>query len=83
MGFRELFFLAKGREWTQEEVKAFQAACAKKSVFVARPFPPLDTYARITVGTRAEMDRAVEVFEAVLDSDAPASVAPSNQLDIP
>jgi hypothetical protein len=25
MGFRELFFLAKGREWTQEEVKAFQA----------------------------------------------------------
>lgn len=24
MGFRELFFLAKGREWTPEEVKAFQ-----------------------------------------------------------
>lgn len=25
MGFRELFFLAKGREWTPEEVKGFQA----------------------------------------------------------
>lgn len=25
MGFRELFFLAKGREWTPEEVQAFQA----------------------------------------------------------
>lgn len=25
MGFRELFFLAKGREWTQDEVRAFRA----------------------------------------------------------
>lgn len=25
MGFRELFQVAKGRDWTQEEVTAFQA----------------------------------------------------------
>jgi len=25
MGFRELFILAKGREWTQDEVTAFQS----------------------------------------------------------
>jgi hypothetical protein len=25
MGFRELFVLAKGREWTDEELQAFQA----------------------------------------------------------
>lgn len=25
MGFRELFFLAKGREWTEDEARGFQA----------------------------------------------------------
>jgi len=66
----------------KRNVRAFQEECRKKNVFVARPFPPLDTYARITVGTRAEMARAVEVFESVLDSEAPSTTT-SNQLDIP
>ena len=67
----------------KRNVKTFQEACRKKSVFVARPFPPLDTYARITVGTRAEMERAVEVFESVIESTSDSGSVPSNQLDIP
>jgi hypothetical protein len=33
---------------------------------VGRPFPPLTNYARITVGTMEEMQRAVPVFRKAL-----------------
>jgi histidinol-phosphate/aromatic aminotransferase/cobyric acid decarboxylase-like protein len=35
-------------------------------VRIGRPFPPLDTYARISIGTMAEMSTAVGVFKDAL-----------------
>ena len=50
---------------------AFRDACAKRSVFVARDFPPMEkTHARITIGTMDEMRKAVEVFREVLSARA-------------
>ena len=45
----------------------FRAACRERSVIVGRPFPPLDTCTRITIGTMDEMKSAVEVFRQVLE----------------
>ena len=45
----------------------FRDACAKRNVFVARDFPPMEkTHARITIGTMDEMKKAMEVFREVL-----------------
>jgi histidinol-phosphate aminotransferase len=45
----------------------FRDACAKRNVFVARDFPPMEkTHARITIGTMDEMKKAVDVFREVL-----------------
>ena len=38
------------------------AACRNRGVEIARPFPPLLTWARITIGTMAEMQQAVEAL---------------------
>ena len=52
----------------------FRDACAKRNVFVARDFPPMEkTHARITVGTMDEMRKAVDVFRAVLASPTTAA----------
>ena len=45
---------------------AFRDACRAKGVAVGRPFPPLTTYSRISIGTMDEMRQACEVFESVL-----------------
>lgn len=50
--------------------KAFKAACAKHGILVGRPFPPLTTHARISVGTMDEMQKAVAVFRQVLSGAA-------------
>jgi len=50
--------------------RAFKDACAKQGVLVGRPFPPLTTHARISIGTMDEMKKAVEVFKSVLGSAA-------------
>ena len=50
----------------KRDVKAFKAECIKKGVAVGRPFPPLNTYVRVGVGTMAEMQKAVEVFRTTL-----------------
>lgn len=52
----------------RREVKAFKAACLKEGVAVGRPFPPLGTHLRLSIGTRAEMEAAVAVFGRVLGS---------------
>jgi hypothetical protein len=44
-------------------------------VEIARPFPPLLTWARITIGTMEEMQQAVEVFRAALREPAPTALA--------
>jgi histidinol-phosphate aminotransferase len=48
------------------DAKAFQAACEKRGVATGRPFPPLDTTARISIGTMDEMKRALPVILDVL-----------------
>ena len=50
----------------RRDAKAFQTACRDQGVYVGRPFPPLTTRARISIGTMEEMRRAVEVFRRVL-----------------
>jgi len=46
---------------------AFRDACAAKGVMVGRDFPPLEkTWARISIGTMDEMQKATEVFRSVL-----------------
>jgi histidinol-phosphate aminotransferase len=50
----------------KRDVKAFKAECIKKGVAIGRPFPPLNTHVRISVGTMAEMQKAVEVFHSTL-----------------
>lgn len=49
-------------------VEQFQSACAAEGVRVGRPFPPLWTRCRISIGTMDEMQRAAKAFAAVLDS---------------
>ena len=44
----------------------FQAECKARGVLVGRPFPPLTTHARISIGTADEMRRASEIFKRVL-----------------
>jgi histidinol-phosphate aminotransferase len=52
----------------------FREACAKEGIMVGRNFPPYEnSHARISVGTMAEMQRAVQVFERALAQ--PAKVA--------
>lgn len=42
--------------------------CKKENVLIGRPFPPLSTWARISIGTADEMRRAVDVLGHVLTS---------------
>ena len=54
----------------------FRTACRAKNVLVARDFPPFEkTHARITLGTMDEMQRAVKVFEQVLQKKTTSAAA--------
>jgi histidinol-phosphate aminotransferase len=49
--------------------ETFRNACREAGVMVGRDFPPYEkTHARVSIGTQAEMDRAVGVFKKVLGS---------------
>jgi histidinol-phosphate aminotransferase len=50
----------------RRDAKAFKTACLEKGVAIGRAFPPLTTQARISFGTLAEMQKAVEVFRTML-----------------
>jgi histidinol-phosphate aminotransferase len=50
----------------KRDVKAFKAECIKRGVAIGRPFPPLNTHVRVSIGTMAEMQKAVEVFHTTL-----------------
>ena len=50
----------------RRDVRDFGGACRARGVLVGRPFPPLETQARISFGTPDEMTRAIEVFRQVL-----------------
>jgi len=56
--------------------KEFREACRAKGVLVARDFPPFEkTHARITLGTMAEMQKAVQVFGDVLGKKTATAAA--------
>jgi len=50
--------------------RAFRDVCARHGILVGRPFPPLTTHARISIGTIDEMRRAADVFRQVLSASA-------------
>jgi histidinol-phosphate aminotransferase len=50
----------------RRDSKQFQDSCRTLGILVGRPFPPLMTHARISIGTESEMQRAIEVFKKVL-----------------
>ncbi|MEE8585748.1 MAG: aminotransferase class I/II-fold pyridoxal phosphate-dependent enzyme [Acidobacteriota bacterium] len=47
-------------------IEEFREACKKRGIRVGRPFPPLWTHCRISLGTMQEMQRATRVFAEVL-----------------
>jgi histidinol-phosphate aminotransferase len=58
----------------RRDARRFQEACRAHDVLVGRPFPPLVTHARVSIGTLDEMRAAMPVFERVL-ADLPAARA--------
>jgi histidinol-phosphate aminotransferase len=51
----------------------FRSVCRARGVLVGRPFPPLDTWVRITIGTAEEMRRAAEIFREILGTTSSAA----------
>lgn len=52
----------------RRDAKTFRAACRAEGIATGRPFPPLHTHARVTIGTMDEMRQATAVFRRVLAS---------------
>jgi histidinol-phosphate aminotransferase len=62
----------------RRDARGFQEACRAEGVNVGRSFPPMLNWARISIGTRAEMEVSLPVFMKVL-SMPPAATARFNQ----
>ena len=58
----------------RRDVQGVIDACARQGVLIGRPFPPLTTWARISIGTMEEMRRAVSVLRAVIGVPAGAQI---------
>jgi histidinol-phosphate aminotransferase len=65
----------------KRDSRGFQDACRKEGVAVGRAFPPMTTWARISIGTREEMDKALPVFMKVLGAAPAAQTASNEELD--
>jgi len=50
----------------RRDMRAVREACRKEGVAVGRPFPPLTTHLRISIGTMEEMQKATDVLRRVL-----------------
>jgi histidinol-phosphate aminotransferase len=50
----------------RRDIRALKSELIKKDVAVGRPFPPLNTYLRISIGTMPEMKKALEVLHSTL-----------------
>jgi histidinol-phosphate aminotransferase len=50
----------------RRELQEFRDGCRNHGVLVGRPFPPLTTWARISIGTMEEMRTAAAVFTQAL-----------------
>ena len=65
---------------TGRSAKEFKEACAKRGIMVGRPFPPLETrFARVSIGTIDEMQRAGVVMAEVLRGEGPARASTSSK----
>lgn len=54
--------------------REFREACLKEGVLIGRDFPPYEkTHVRISIGTMAEMQKAVQVFEHALAQPSKAA----------
>ena len=62
------FFMVNVKRPAQPLIEEFR----KKGVLVGRPFPPLNDYLRISVGTANEMDRFMVAFKAIMNNKASA-----------
>jgi histidinol-phosphate aminotransferase len=54
----------------KREAAVYQQMCRDVGVAIARPFPPLTTYARITIGTMDEMRKAMNLIIPLLSAPA-------------
>ena len=50
----------------RRDATGFRDACRARGVLIGRAFPPLVTFARVSIGTLDEMHRAGEVFRSAL-----------------
>ncbi len=50
----------------KRDARVFQEACRERGLLVGRPFPPLVQHSRISLGTPAEMERALPLLQAAL-----------------
>ena len=57
----------------KRDSRGFQEACRVRGVQIGRAFPPMTSWARISIGTREEMEKAIPVFMEVLGAPAAAS----------
>jgi histidinol-phosphate aminotransferase len=61
----------------KRESAVFQQMCREVGVAIARPFPPLTNFARITIGTAEDMQKAVPLMLPLLTAP-PRTLAPSS-----
>ncbi len=64
----------------KRDSRGFQEACRQKGVQIGRAFPPMTSWARISLGTMEEMEKAIPVFMAVLGAP-PVQTASLDHLD--
>jgi histidinol-phosphate aminotransferase len=50
----------------RRDVRPVIAACFEKGIAVGRPFPPLNTHLRLSIGLEDEMEKALEVLGQVI-----------------
>jgi len=65
----------------KRDSRVFQEACRVKGVQVGRAFPPMTTWARISIGTQEEMTRSVPVFMSVLGAPPTQTAMNLDHLD--
>lgn len=50
----------------RRDARDFQTACRNEGLIVGRPFPPMNQWSRVSIGTMDEMRRAAPVFRKLL-----------------
>jgi histidinol-phosphate aminotransferase len=61
----------------RRDAGSFRHLCREAGLAIARPFPPLSTHARITIGTMEEMRRAMQIMLPILSTPSSARYEPS------